>query len=85
MSIVKPKLEKTLRIARPRPKAEALQFFMHAPNYGQIKKSAMLKRDGSTHWDGGLYKKLQIPTLPPKSPRSGVTFHLRIVYRNQIF
>ena len=30
---------------------------------------------GSTQGEGGLYKKLQIPTLPPKSQMSGVTFH----------
>ena len=33
------------------------------------------EREGSTKGKGGLYKKLQIPTLPPKHPRSGVTFH----------
>ena len=33
------------------------------------------EREGSTKGKGGLYKKLQIPTLPPKWPRSGVTFH----------
>ena len=33
------------------------------------------EREGSTKGKGGLYKKLQIPTLPPKSSRSGVTFH----------
>ena len=38
------------------------------------KESNVKKRVGSTHGKEGLYKKLQIPTLPPKSPRSGVTF-----------
>ena len=33
------------------------------------------EREGSTKGKGGLYKKLQIPTLSPKWPRSGVTFH----------
>ena len=33
------------------------------------------EREGSTKGKGGLYKELQIPTLPPKGPRSGVTFH----------
>ena len=33
------------------------------------------EREGSTQTKGGLYKKLQIPNLPPKWPRSGVTFH----------
>ena len=32
-------------------------------------------REGSTKGKGGLYKMPQIPTLPPKGPRSGVTFH----------
>ena len=30
------------------------------------------EREGTTQGVGGLYKKLQIPMLPPKSPRSGV-------------
>ena len=33
------------------------------------------EREGSTKGKGGLNKELQIPTLPPKHPRSGVTFH----------
>ena len=49
------------------------------------KKECNVKERWGTHEEGGLYKELQIPSLPPKSPRSGVTFHLRIVYRNQIF
>ena len=32
-------------------------------------------REGSTIGKGGLYKMPQIPTLPQKWPRSGVTFH----------
>ena len=32
-------------------------------------------REGSTKGKGGLYKMPQIPTIPPKWPRSGVTFH----------
>ena len=38
------------------------------------RKSTMKKREGSTHNEGGLYKKLKIPTLPPKSPKSGISF-----------
>ena len=34
-----------------------------------------LKREGSILGIGGLCKNRKIPTLPPKSPRSGVTFH----------
>ena len=33
------------------------------------------EREGSTKGKGGLYKMLQIPTLPPKWPRSDVTIH----------
>ena len=33
------------------------------------------EREGSTKGKRRLYKLLQIPTLPPKWPRSGVTFH----------
>ena len=33
------------------------------------------EREGSTKGKGGLYKMPQIPTLPPKWPRSGATFH----------
>ena len=43
------------------------------------KESAMMdkerEREGSTKGKGGPYKKLQIPNLPPKWPRSGITFH----------
>ena len=39
-------------------------------------KSATNKeREGSIKGEGGLYKELKIPALPPKLPRSGVTFH----------
>ena len=33
-------------------------------------------REGSAKGKGGIYKMPQIPTFPPKWPRSGVTFHL---------
>ena len=33
---------------------------------------------GALKGKGGLYKKLQIPTLPLKCPRSGVTFHFKL-------
>ena len=49
--------------------ALGMQAWMH-PNMGQE------KREGSTKGEGGLYKKSQIPTLPPKYQMSGVTFHL---------
>ena len=47
------------------------------PPKGKIKERAMREkeREGSTKGKGGLYKMPQIPTLPPKWPRSGVTFH----------
>ena len=35
------------------------------------------EREGSTKGKGGLNKNLQIPTLPPKWPRSGITFHFK--------
>ena len=43
-----------------------------------IKKIKKREREGSIQGKGGLYKKLKIPTLPPKLPRSGVTFHFRL-------
>ena len=33
------------------------------------------EREGSTQGEGGVYKKLRIPTLPPKLRMSGITFH----------
>ena len=36
------------------------------------------EREGSTNGKRGLYKKLQIPTLPAKWPRSGVTFYYKM-------
>ena len=54
---------------------------MHAPSEGEKKRESNegeRAREGSTKGKGGLYKKLQAPTLPPKWPRSGVTFHLTI-------
>ena len=47
------------------------------PPKGKRKERAMREkeRQGSTKGKGGLFKKLQIPTLPPKHPSSGVTFH----------
>ena len=54
---------------------------MHPPK-GKRKESAKREkereREGSTKGKGGLYEKLQVPTLPPKWPRSGVTFHLNL-------
>ena len=32
------------------------------------------EREGSTKFKGGLYKNLQIPTLPPNHLESGLTF-----------
>ena len=53
-----------------------LQACTHPPK-GKRKESAMREkeREGSTKGKGGLFKKLQIPALPPKWPRSGVTFY----------
>ena len=59
------------------PCTSGLQGLMHPPK-GKRKESATMRdkeREGSTKGNGGLYKKLQIPTLPPKWSRSGVTFH----------
>ena len=40
-----------------------------------------IKREGSIKGEGGLYKELKIPTLPPKSPRNGVTLHfMKIIF-----
>ena len=51
---------------------------------GKRKQSTMSnkKREGSTLGKGGLYKKFQIPTLPPKWPRSGLTFHGNLREKN---
>ena len=54
---------------------ETRQALGHPTMGKENRKSSMLKREGSTHGEGGLYKKLKIPALPPKSLRSGVTFH----------
>ena len=35
-----------------------------------------MRERGALNAKEGSIKKLQIPTLPPKSPRSGVTLHL---------
>ena len=32
-----------------------------------------IKREGSIKREGGLYKELKIPAIPPKLPRSGIT------------
>ena len=47
------------------------------PTKMEKKESTMSnkERKGSTQGKGRLYKKTQIPMLPPKSGRSGVTFH----------
>ena len=54
-----------------------VQACMH-PNMGQDKRVQCKKGVGSTQGEGGLYKKLQIPTFPPKLGRSGITFHLKL-------
>ena len=42
--------------------------------------------EGSTKGKGGLYKRPQIPTLPSKWPRGGVTFHFELfVFSRQHF
>ena len=43
------------------------------------------EREGSTKGKRGLFKKLQIPTPPPKHPRSGVTFHYVAVFVEKYF
>ena len=48
------------------------------------KKVQQIKREGSIQGEGGLYRKLKIPTLPPKLQRSGVTFHYTIVLIKQL-
>ena len=61
-----------------------LQASMHPPK-GKRKESAMREKEraGSTKGKGGLYKKLQISTLPPNWPRSGVTFHFHHKWKKQ--
>ena len=46
------------------PQGTCLGVRLHIPN-----------ENGSIQGEGGLYKNLKIPTLPPKSPMSVVTFH----------
>ena len=60
----------------PSDKPSGLQACTHPPK-GKIKERAMREkeREQSTKGKGGLYKMPQTPTLPPKWPRSGVTFH----------
>ena len=41
------------------------------------KKVQHIMREGNIQGERRLYKKLKIPTLPSKSPRSGVTFHFK--------
>ena len=49
---------------------------VYDPTMGkENRKSTMLKREGSFRGEGGLIKKLKIPSLPPKLPRSDITFH----------
>ena len=56
--------------------SQSLGQATHPPK-GKRKERAMREkvREGSTKGKGGLYKMPQIPTLPPKWPRSGITFH----------
>ena len=67
------------------PCTSSLQGCMHPPK-GKRKESAMSEKEteGSTKGKVGLYKKLQIPTLPPKWPRSGVTFHFVNSYFDKV-
>ena len=60
---------------RPSGKPSELQGCKHTFEVKKEKKVQQIKREGSIKGEGGLYKKLKIPTLPPKLPRSGVTFH----------
>ena len=48
---------------------------MHTFESEKREKVQQIKREGSIKGEGGLYKELKIPALPPKLPRSGVTFH----------
>ena len=41
----------------------------------EVKKVQQIKREGSIKGEGGPYKDLKIPALPPKLPSSGITFH----------
>ena len=64
---------------RPSGKPLGLQACTHTFEGKKRKKNATTKEGGgSMKGIGGLYKKLEIPTLPPKSPRSGVTFHFTL-------
>ena len=53
------------------------------PPKGKRKCNEGQMREGNTKGKGGLNKKLQIPSLPPKWPRSGVTFHFKKVLCSQ--
>ena len=52
------------------------------PSKGKRKDRALREKErgGAPKAKEGLYKKLQIPTLPQKHPRSGVTFHSMIFF-----
>ena len=43
------------------------------------KEMKQIKREGSIKGEGGPYKELKIPALPPKLPKSGLTFHCETV------
>ena len=51
------------------------QNALYASPLGNNPTKREKKKKSTMSNKGGLYKKLQIPTLPPKWPRSGVTFH----------
>ena len=43
------------------------------------------EREGGTKGKRGLYNLPQIPTLPPKWPRSGVTLQIRLTSKSWVF
>ena len=60
----------------PSGKPLGLQTCTHPPKDKRKERAMREKeREESTKGKGGLYEMPQIPTLPPKWPRSGVTFH----------
>ena len=63
---------------KPSGKPLGLQACMHSVEVTKREKSLQLMREGRIQGEGGLYKNLKIPALPPKSTKSGVTFNFKV-------
>ena len=61
----------------PSGKPAGMQVCTHPPKGKKRESNEGEGREGSTKGKGGLYKMPQIPALPPKCPRSGITFHFQ--------